>query len=101
MVQGFGPGLNVLSAPNEDGKSTLFDALQALFFVPHRSRAKEISALRPHAGGAPMVSAEIEDDGRRYRLTKRWLSRPMAEVHEGTRLVAKGEAAEEWLSAPE
>ena len=98
-VQGFGPGLNVLSAPNEDGKSTLFDALQALFFVPHRSRAKEISALRPHAGGAPMVSAEIEDDGRRYRLTKRWLSRPMAEIHEGTRLVAKGEAAEEWLSA--
>ncbi|WP_343503839.1 AAA family ATPase [Alloyangia pacifica] len=98
-VQGFGPGLNVLSAPNEDGKSTLFDALQALFFVPHRSRAKEVSALRPHAGGAPMVSAEIEDDGRRYRLTKRWLSRPMAEVHEGTRLVAKGEAAEEWLSA--
>ncbi|MCA0940589.1 chromosome segregation protein SMC [Salipiger pacificus] len=98
-VQGFGPGLNVLSAPNEDGKSTLFDALQALFFIPHRSRAKEISALRPHAGGAPLVSAEIEDDGRRYRLTKRWLSRPMAEVHEGTRLVAKGEAAEEWISA--
>ncbi len=98
-VQGFGPGLNVLSAPNEDGKSTLFDALQALFFIPHRSRAKEIAALRPHAGGAPMVSAEIEDAGHRYRLTKRWLSRPMAEVHEGTRLVAKGEAAEEWISA--
>ncbi|WP_226621719.1 AAA family ATPase [Alloyangia pacifica] len=98
-VQGFGPGLNVLAAPNEDGKSTLFDALQALFFLPHRSRAKEITALRPHAGGAPMVSAEIEDEGRRYRLTKRWLSRPMAEVHEGTRLVAKGEAAEEWIAA--
>ncbi|MBE9635665.1 AAA family ATPase [Salipiger mangrovisoli] len=97
-VQGFGPGLNVLSAPNEDGKSTLFDALQALFFIPHRSRAKEIAALRPHAGGAPTISAEIEDDGRSYRLTKRWLSRPMAEVHEGARLVAKGEAAEEWIS---
>ncbi|WP_353471956.1 chromosome segregation protein SMC [Salipiger sp. H15] len=97
-VQGFGPGLNVLAAPNEEGKSTLFDALQALFFIPHRSRAREIAALRPHAGGAPTVSAEIEDAGRRYRLTKRWLSRPMAEVHEGTRLIAKGEAAEDWIA---
>ena len=28
-LAGIGPGLNVLAAPNEDGKSTLFDALQA------------------------------------------------------------------------
>ncbi|ANT61281.1 hypothetical protein AYJ57_13410 [Salipiger sp. CCB-MM3] len=98
-LQGFGPGLNVLSAPNEDGKSTLFDALQALFFVPHRSRAKEVTALRPHAGGAPTVSAEIERDGTVFRLTKRWFSRAMAEVHEGAKLIAKGEAAEEWIAA--
>ena len=43
-VTGIGAGLNVMSAPNEEGKSTLFDALQALFFQSYRSRGKEITA---------------------------------------------------------
>lgn len=58
-VDDIGDGLNVLSEPNEFGKSTLFDAIQALFFKPHGSRDKEISSLRPHAGGAPEVKIEI------------------------------------------
>ncbi|MCL4676306.1 MAG: AAA family ATPase, partial [Pararhodobacter sp.] len=33
-VAGIGDGLNVLSAGNESGKSTLFDAIQAVFFIP-------------------------------------------------------------------
>ena len=58
-VTGIGAGLNVMSAPNEEGKSTLFDALQALFFQSYRSRGKEITALRPHAGGAPTVIVDL------------------------------------------
>ncbi|MEB3420744.1 AAA family ATPase [Salipiger marinus] len=98
-LAGIGPGLNVLAAPNEDGKSTLFDALQAVFFQKHRAAGKEIKALRPHAGGAPTVSVELDTDQGRVRLTKRWLSRPMAEVHQDGRLLAKGEAAEDWIAA--
>ncbi|PIE08562.1 MAG: chromosome segregation protein SMC [Rhodobacterales bacterium] len=100
-VDGLGAGVNVLTAPNESGKSTLFDALQALFFQPHRGRKQEVKRLQPHAGGAPTVSVEVELEGRRFRITKRWLSRPMAEVHDidgGDRLVAKGDAAEEWIA---
>ena len=51
-IDGIADGVNVLCAPNEFGKSTVFDALRALFFVPHGSRGKEINQLRPHAGGA-------------------------------------------------
>ncbi|MGR3480786.1 AAA family ATPase [Salipiger marinus] len=98
-LAGIGPGLNVLAAPNEDGKSTLFDALQAVFFQKHRAAGKEIKALRPHAGGAPTVSVELDTDQGRVRLTKRWLSRPMAEVHQDGRLLAKGEVAEDWIAA--
>ena len=47
-VGGFAAGLNVLAAPNEAGKSTLFDAIHALFFIPHRS--SRIGHLRPEAG---------------------------------------------------
>ena len=60
QVTGIGDGINVLSEPNEHGKSTLFDAIQALFFKPFGSRDKEVAALRPHAGGAPEVTIEVE-----------------------------------------
>ena len=98
-VAGIGPGLNVLSAPNETGKSTFFDALQAMFFIPHRSSAKEIKALKPHAGGAPEVTVEIDVAAGRFRLIKRWLSRTSAEVWQGDRLVAKADEAEAWIAA--
>ncbi len=62
QVNGIAHGLNILCEPNEAGKSTIFDAVQALFFVPHRSQTKEVKALRPHAGGAPEVSVEIETE---------------------------------------
>jgi hypothetical protein len=97
-VAGFGPGLNVLTAPNEQGKSTLFDALMALFFAPHRSRAQEVAALKPHAGGAPEVSVEVDLPDGRYRIAKRWLSRPMATVHRGGAVVAQADEAEAWIA---
>ena len=98
-ISGIAPGLNVLSAPNEEGKSTLFDALHALFFQKHRGKPKEIMALRPHAGGAPLVSVEVETGGTVYTVTKRWLSRPLAEVRAAGRLIAKSDEAEAWIAA--
>jgi uncharacterized protein YhaN len=47
QIDGIADGLNVLSAPNEQGKSTLFDAVQAVFFEPHRSRKQAISRCSP------------------------------------------------------
>ncbi|MEQ9241571.1 AAA family ATPase [Roseovarius indicus] len=93
-----GDGLNVLCEPNEHGKSTLFDAIQALFFKPHGSRDKEVTALRPHAGGAPQVTIEIEAEGRRFTVTKRWLQKPAATVHREGTLIAQADAAEAWIA---
>ncbi len=93
-----GDGLNVLCEPNEHGKSTLFDAIQALFFKPHGSRDKEITALRPHAGGAPEVTIEIEAQGARFTVTKRWLQKAAATVHRDGTLVAQADAAEAWIA---
>lgn len=97
-IAGLGPGLNVLSAPNESGKSTLFDALQALFFQPHRSRGKEIMALKPHAGGAPTVAVEIDLPEGRHRIEKRWLSKPTATIHRNGTLIAQADEAEAFLT---
>ena len=96
-IDGIGDGLNVLCEPNEFGKSTLFDAVQALFFKPHGSRDKEVMALQPHAGGAPEVTVEVETAAGHFVVSKRWLSKPAATVTQGGRLIAQAGAAESWL----
>ena len=51
----FGPGLNVLSGPNEFGKSTLLAALQALLFQAYSGLNKETRDLVPNSGGTPLI----------------------------------------------
>lgn len=97
-VTGIGDGLNVLSEPNEHGKSTLFDAIQALFFKPHGSRDKDVASLRPHAGGAPEVTIEVETDDGVFSIAKRWFQKPAATVHRGGTLIAQSDAAEAWIA---
>ncbi|WP_113911190.1 AAA family ATPase [Roseovarius dicentrarchi] len=97
-VDGIADGLNVLSEPNEHGKSTLFDAIQALFFKPHGSCDKDVTALRPHAGGAPEVTIEVETDDGRFAIAKRWLQKPAVTVHHGGRLIAQSDEAEAWIT---
>ena len=92
-IEGIGDGLNVLCEPNEFGKSTLFDAVQALFFKPHGSRDKEVMALQPHSGGAPEVTVEVEMADGHFIVSKRWLSKPAATVTHGGRLIAQADAA--------
>lgn len=100
-VQDIGPGLNVLAAPNEQGKSTLFDALHALFFFDAKSwKQKEAASLAPHAGGNPEISADIEVDGQSYRISKVFSSKPgqrLVTVHRDGHLIKQAEDAEEWV----
>ncbi|MFG6561832.1 chromosome segregation protein SMC [Sulfitobacter sp. 1A15299] len=98
QVTGIGDGINVLSEPNEHGKSTLFDAIQALFFKPFGSRDKEVSALRPHAGGAPEVTIEVETEAGRFALHKRWFQKPLATVQRDGKLIAQADEAEAWIA---
>lgn len=97
-VDGIGDGLNVLCEPNEHGKSTLFDAIQALFFKRHGSRDKEVSTLRPHAGGAPEVTVELETEVGHFTVAKRWFRKPAATVHRNGTLIAQADEAEAWIS---
>lgn len=99
-IGGIGDGLNVLSAPNEHGKSTVLDALHAVFFKPRRAWDKEIRSLVPHAGGDPAVSVEIEVAEGVFRIEKRWSHRRNgdARIKAGDRLVRQADEAEAWIS---
>lgn len=97
-VDGIADGVNVLIAPNEFGKSTIFDALRALFFVPHGSTKKDVKLLRPNAGGSPEVSVEVETAEGRFLISKRWLGKAEAKVTRNGLLIAQADEAEAWLS---
>lgn len=101
-ISGIGPGLNVLSAPNEAGKSTFFDALQAVFFFSHRSFDKKVKPLVPRVGGDPEVTVDFLVDGATWRLSKCWsgsASRKSARLWRDGTLVGQGEEAETRLAA--
>ena len=97
-IDGISDGVNVLSAPNEFGKSTVFDALRALFFVPHGSTKKDIKHLRPHAGGSPKVSVEVETAEGRFVISKKWFGKSESKVTQGNVLIAQADEAEAWIS---
>lgn len=102
QVGPFGDGLNVLHAPNATGKSTLFEALLRGLLDGHRVTGRDVEALRPWGRVlAPTVTVEFAHDGTDYRLAKRFLDRPIAELErrERGRFVrsAEGDAADEQV----
>ena len=96
-VAGITDGVNVLAEPNESGKSTLFDALHAVFFIPHRSA--RIRDLKPDVGGNPEISVDIEDASGAMTIRKRWGRGAFAEVLRGGVVVARADEAEAMIAA--
>lgn len=70
MLGPFGDGLTTITAENENGKSTFFDALHALFFYEYGSGKKELKEMQPYSGGPMRISAEIELNGENYLIEK-------------------------------
>lgn len=99
-IENIGDGVNVLTAANEFGKSTCFEALHALFFQPHTGTPSGVQMLRPYAGGNPLVEADIETDAGRFRLSKQFYSGRRASVTDlgNGRLVAQADEAESFIA---
>jgi len=99
-IEGIDDGVNVLSAANEHGKSTSFEALQALFFQPHSGAGKEIRRLQPYSGGNPLVEADILTPEGRFRLTKQFIGGKRATVTDlgSGCLVAQQDEAEQFIA---
>ncbi|WP_271881175.1 AAA family ATPase [Phaeobacter italicus] len=99
-INGIAPGLNLLSAPNEQGKSTIFDALHALFFKDAKSWDKDVRALAPHAGGDPEIEVTLSHRDVDYRVAKHFTKsagKGSVRVWQGGTLLHQADAAEAWL----
>lgn len=99
-IEGIGDGVNVLCAANEFGKSTSFEALHGLFFLPHSSTAGEVRNLRPYSGGNPLIEADLAVGDMRYRITKQFYGSRFAKVTEldSGRLLAQADEAENFIA---
>ncbi|MGH6679420.1 MAG: AAA family ATPase, partial [Bradyrhizobium sp.] len=99
-IEDIGDGVNVLTAANEFGKSTSFEALHALFFQPYSSTAGDVRNLRPYSGGNPRVEADITTEAGAFRITKQFYGRGSARVVDlaNGRLMAQADEAETFIA---
>ena len=100
----FAPGLNVLAARNESGKSTALHAAARALFDRHSTRSEEIKALQPAGTSlAPRVVVEFETRSGRFRLTKTFLQKPESQLHQQRtgiwELIADADAADQRVQS--
>jgi energy-coupling factor transporter ATP-binding protein EcfA2 len=74
-------GLNLITAPNEMGKTTIAQVLDFLFQYKSTANSQEIKNLKPYGKDVgPLMGAIIEVDGQTYKIEKRWLKDKKTEV---------------------
>jgi len=71
----FSKGLNILSGPNESGKTTLIDAIRTTFFYKHTSQSEKIKSLIPWGSTlSPSAIITFYQNSAYYRITKRFIT---------------------------
>ena len=89
-IEGLGPGVNILSAQNEAGKSTIFRAIRACLFERHSTKNQEVLGLATTGRSLPVtVTLDFEHDGERYKLTKSFLKSPKAVLRQEGKTIAR------------
>ncbi|KCZ98790.1 hypothetical protein HOC_20188, partial [Hyphomonas oceanitis SCH89] len=91
-IENIGNGVNVLSAENEFGKSTSFDALHAVFFQRFSGTPKPVQMLRPYSGGSPQIEVDVETDQGLFRISKKYYNGKSAVITDiaTSRIIAHG-----------
>ena len=95
------PGINLITGPNESGKSTLVRAIRAAFFERHRSSS--VTDLQPHgdSSAAPEVELEFCWQDQAWHLNKRFLARKRCDLRIDRLASAASTEASEALNGDE
>ena len=98
-IEGLTDGLNIVIEPNETGKSTVLEALRAVFFVRHGTKNQLAQSFAPYGEAVgPEIQVSFDADGAPWTVTKRFLRGASIEVT-GPQGKAQGEEAEARLHA--
>ena len=80
-LEGLGPGVNILSAHNEAGKSTVFRAIRTCLFERHNTMRDDVKRLATEGLALPVrMTIGFEHDGQPFELTKSFLRSPSASL---------------------
>ena len=97
-LEGMGPGVNILSAHNEAGKSTLFRAIRTCLFERHNTQRDEVKQLATEGLSLPVkVTIGFEHLGNSYELAKSFLRSPSARLTRNGIEIARNLAADETV----
>ncbi|HEX7934454.1 MAG TPA: AAA family ATPase [Paraburkholderia sp.] len=98
VIDDLQPGLNLFVGPNEAGKSTIAEAVRAVFL--ERYKASHLKDLLPwgRASGQPSVEVSFDLDGAACRLSKQFVTRQRCELKIGQAVFGEDEA-EDKLAA--
>src|ERR1700761_4347330 len=98
VIDDLQPGLNLFVGPNEAGKSTIAEAVRAVFL--ERYKASHLKDLLPwgKASGQPSVEVTFDLDGTACRLSKQFVTRQRCELKIGQAVFGEDEA-EDKLAA--
>jgi exonuclease SbcC len=100
----FAPGLNVLAAPNESGKSTSLHAVARALFDRHTTKSDEIKGLQPAGTSlAPKVTVDFETGAGQFRIAKTFLQKPESRLFQSRsgawELLAEADDADQRVQA--
>lgn len=97
-IQGLGPGVNILAAGNEAGKSTFFRAIRACLFERHGTKNDAVRNLATDGLSLPVtVTLGFDHEGVSYDITKSFLKSPAASLKRNGVEIARNREADETL----
>jgi len=81
----FSRGLNIISAPNETGKTTAIRAAARALFDKHTTKGGELESLQPVGTElSPRIAVDFETAQGRFRIEKTFLQFPTSVLNSGT-----------------
>ena len=80
-IENLSDGLNIVVGDNEEGKSTMLQAIRSCFFDKHNMTGERAQSFQPYNSSVqPEVRVDFELNGKRYKLFKAFCHKPQAEL---------------------
>jgi energy-coupling factor transporter ATP-binding protein EcfA2 len=99
FIENLKGGINVIAGDNEEGKSTILQALKALFFQRHNSTSQAIADFQPYnCVVRPEVAVDFEWNDDKFSLRKGFCVKPYLADFRSLSSHSQGAEAEEKIS---
>ncbi|MBF0187674.1 MAG: hypothetical protein HQL50_07090 [Magnetococcales bacterium] len=98
VLENLSEHLNVITGPNESGKSRLFGAIHYALYEPskgNRASQKRLKSWQEESGPPKVRLDFVDDAGKSYRLTKQYLAKSTTRLESGSSAWEQEEAETE------